>query len=101
MSGVGNRKGSIAQCGSQAKTGPLGSLAASAHAATARESTLTWKANEFTNDVKARGSALLSALEKKLRQGQEIALLQAIRAVKQKQIDDVNVVVAASKKTKI
>jgi hypothetical protein len=67
----------------------------------ARESTSTWKANEFTNDVNARGSALLSALEKKLRQGQEIALLQAGRAVKQKQIDDANLVVAGLQKTKI
>jgi hypothetical protein len=64
----------------------------------ARESTLTWKANEFTNDVKALGSALLSALEKKLRQGQEIALLQAVRAVKQKQIDDANLVLAGLQK---
>jgi hypothetical protein len=50
------------------------------------------------NDVKARGSALLSALDKKLRQGQEIALLQAVRAVKQKQIDDANLVVAGLQK---
>jgi len=64
----------------------------------ARESTLTWKANEFTNDVKALGSALLSALEKKLRQGQEIALLHVVRAVKQKQIDDANLVVAGLQK---
>jgi hypothetical protein len=48
----------------------------------ARESTLTWKASEFINDVKARRPALLSALENKLRQGQEILLLQAVRAVK-------------------
>jgi hypothetical protein len=64
----------------------------------ARESTLRWKANEFTNDVKALGSALLSALEKKLRQGQEIALLHVVRAVKQKQIDDANLVVAGLQK---
>jgi hypothetical protein len=67
----------------------------------ARESTLTWKANEFTDDVKARGSALLSALEKKLRQGQEIALLRAVRAVKQKQINEQTRSLPASKKTKI
>jgi precorrin-2 methylase len=38
------------------------------------------------------------ALERKVRQGQEIALLQAGRAVKQKQIDDANLVVAGLQK---
>jgi hypothetical protein len=53
------------------------------------------KANEFTNDVKALGAALLAALEKKdaealarLRQQHEIAVLNATRAVKQAQIEE-------------
>ncbi len=60
-----------------------------------RFATMLQKANEFNNDVKALGAALLAALEKNdaeglalLRQTQEIALLQAVRAVKQRQIDD-------------
>ena len=51
--------------------------------------------NEVCNDVKALGSALLSALEKKdaealslLRQGQEIRLLEAVKSVREKQIEE-------------
>lgn len=53
------------------------------------------KANEFTNDVKALGSALLGALEKKdaeamtrLRQQHELAVLNAARSVKLAQIEE-------------
>ena len=56
---------------------------------------LLQKANEVCNDVKALGSALLSALEKKdaeamglLRQSQEIRLLEAIKAVREQQIEE-------------
>jgi hypothetical protein len=72
-----------------------------------RFTTMLQKANEFVNDVKALGSALLTALEKKdaeaialLRQSQEIALLQAVRDVKQKQIDDAQLVVDGLEKNK-
>jgi len=57
------------------------------------------KANELAGDLKSLGTALLSALEKRdaedvalLRQTQEIALLNAVRAVKQRQIDDAQAV---------
>lgn len=60
-----------------------------------RFNVLLQKANEVCNDVKALGSALLSALEKKdaealslLRQGQEIRLLEAVKTVREKQIDE-------------
>jgi hypothetical protein len=53
------------------------------------------KANEVCNDVKSLGSALLAALEKKdaealglLRQSQEIRLLEAVKAVREKQIEE-------------
>lgn len=65
------------------------------------------KANEFVADVKALGAALLAALEKKdaealalLRQGQEIAMLQAVRAIKQRQIDDAQLVIDGLQKNK-
>jgi hypothetical protein len=70
-----------------------------------RFTTMLQMANEVVADVKSLGAALLSALEKKdaealalLRQGQEIALLQAVRTVKQKQIDDANIALAALQK---
>ena len=60
-----------------------------------RFNVLLQKANEVCNDVKALGSALLSALEKKdaealslLRQGQEIRLLEAVTVVREQQIDE-------------
>lgn len=53
------------------------------------------KASEFNNDLKALGAALLSTLEKidgealtRLRQQQELALLNAARAVKEAQIEE-------------
>ena len=60
-----------------------------------RFNTLLQKANEVCNDVKALGNALLSALEKKdaeelalLRQGHEYKLLEAIKGVREIQIDE-------------
>ncbi|MDO8948376.1 MAG: neuraminidase-like domain-containing protein [Desulfocapsaceae bacterium] len=60
-----------------------------------RFNVLLQKANEVCNDVKALGGALLSALEKKdaeemglLRQGQEIRMLEAVKAVREKQIEE-------------
>jgi hypothetical protein len=60
-----------------------------------RFNVLLQKANELCNDVKSLGGALLSALEKKdaealglLRQGQEIKLLDAVKAVREKQIEE-------------
>lgn len=60
-----------------------------------RFSVLLQKANEICNDVKALGAALLAALEKKdgealslLRQGQEIRVLEAVKAVREKQIEE-------------
>lgn len=72
-----------------------------------RFTTTIQKANEFTADVKALGGALLAALEKSdvegvalLRQGQEIALLQAVREVKQRQIDDAQLVIDGLQKSR-
>ncbi len=60
-----------------------------------RFNVLLQKANEVCNDVKALGGALLAALEKKdaealglLRQGQEIRVLEAVKAVREKQIEE-------------
>ncbi|MDF2866749.1 MAG: 5-hydroxyisourate hydrolase, partial [Gammaproteobacteria bacterium] len=60
-----------------------------------RFNVLLQKANEVCNDVKALGSALLAALEKKdaealnlLRQGQEIQLLEAVKTVRENQIEE-------------
>ena len=60
-----------------------------------RFNVLLQKANEVCNDVKALGGALLAALEKKdaealglLRQSQEIRLLEAVKAVREKQIEE-------------
>jgi len=56
---------------------------------------LLQKANEVCNDVKALGGALLAALEKKdaealglLRQSQEIRVLEAVKAVRETQIEE-------------
>jgi hypothetical protein len=53
------------------------------------------KANEVCNDVKSLGVALLAALEKKdaealglLRQGQEIQLLEAVKALRERQVEE-------------
>ena len=55
------------------------------------------KANELCNDLKALGGALLSALEKtdgeemaRLRQGQEIQMLNLITTIKNKAVEDAN-----------
>ena len=60
-----------------------------------RFNVLLQKANEVCNDVKALGSALLAALEKKdaealglLRQSQEIRVLEAVKAVREQQIEE-------------
>jgi hypothetical protein len=62
-----------------------------------RFNVLLQKANEVCSDVKALGSALLVALEKKdaealglLRQSQEITLLEAVKAVREKQLEEAN-----------
>ncbi|HVE74606.1 MAG TPA: hypothetical protein VNA30_05890 [Mycobacteriales bacterium] len=62
-----------------------------------RFGTMLQKASELCNDVKALGAALLSALEKKdaeelalLRQSHEVELLTAMRAAKQRQVDEAN-----------
>ncbi|MFN0088301.1 MAG: neuraminidase-like domain-containing protein [Blastocatellia bacterium] len=56
---------------------------------------LAQKANEFVNEVRSLGTALLSTLEKKdaeemarLRSTHEVLVLEAIREVKQRQIDE-------------
>lgn len=60
-----------------------------------RFNVLLQKANEVCSDVKALGGALLSALEKKdaealglLRQSQEIRTLEAVKTVREKQIEE-------------
>ena len=62
-----------------------------------RFTTMTAKATELTQHVASLGSELLAALEKKdaealalLRQGQEIAVLNSMRAVKLATIDEAN-----------
>ena len=62
-----------------------------------RFSTLLQKANEVCNDVKALGTALLAALEKKdaeglalLRQSLEIRVLEAVKSVREQQIAEAN-----------
>lgn len=69
--------------------------------------TLLQMANAVCADVKALGQALLSALEKKdaeglanLRQSHEIAVLQAVRNVKLKQIDEANIALEGLQKTR-
>lgn len=59
------------------------------------------KANELCNDVKALGGALLSSLKDKdaeaialLRQNHEMKVLDAVRAIKEKQIEDARIVLA-------
>jgi hypothetical protein len=66
------------------------------------------KANEVCNDVKALGSALLAALEKKdaealglLRQSQEIRLLEAVKTVREKQIEEAKETVDGVKRSKV
>ena len=73
-----------------------------------RFNVLLQKANELCNDVKALGSALLAALEKNdaealglLRQVQEIRLLEAVKAVRQIQIDEAKENLEGLKKSKV
>ncbi|HEX5835251.1 MAG TPA: neuraminidase-like domain-containing protein [Pyrinomonadaceae bacterium] len=68
-----------------------------------RFGTLMQQANQVCDDVKALGGALLSALEKKdgealslLRQGQEIRMNEAVKAVKKQQIDEAKENLASS-----
>ncbi len=72
-----------------------------------RFQTLLQKANEVCNDVKSLGSALLSALEKKdaeelvlLRQQHEYKLLDAIRTVREVQIEEAKINLDALKESK-
>jgi hypothetical protein len=73
-----------------------------------RFNVLLQKANEVCNDVKALGGALLAALEKNdaealgmLRQSQEIRLLEAVTAVREKQIEEAKENLAGVQKSKI
>jgi receptor-binding and translocation channel-forming TcA subunit of Tc toxin/ABC toxin-like protein/neuraminidase-like protein len=68
---------------------------------------LLQKANEVCNDVKALGGALLAALEKKdaealslLRQDQEIKMLEAVKLVREKQIEEAKENLSGIKKNK-
>jgi Tc toxin complex TcA C-terminal TcB-binding domain/Neuraminidase-like domain len=72
-----------------------------------RFNVLLQKANEVCNDVKALGGALLSALEKKdgealslLRQGQEIRVLEAVKTVREKQIEEAKENLQAAKRSR-
>ncbi len=72
-----------------------------------RFNTLLQKANEVCNDVKSLGSALLSALEKKdaeelslLRQEHEYKLLEAVKGVKEMQIEEIKLNLDGIKETK-
>jgi len=65
------------------------------------------KANEFTNEVKSLGSALLQALEKRdgealslLRSAHEQKMLNAVLCVKEKQVDDAIESLESVKKSK-
>lgn len=69
---------------------------------------LLQKANEVCNDVKSLGGALLNALEKKdaealglLRQAQEIKLLEAVKAVREKQIEEAKENLEGIKRSKV
>ncbi len=73
-----------------------------------RFNVLLQKANEVCNDVKALGGALLSALEKKdaealglLRQGHEIKLLDAVKAVREQQIEEAKENLEGVKRSKV
>ena len=73
-----------------------------------RFNVLLQKANEVCNDVKALGGALLAALEKKdaeamglLRQSQEILLLEAVKIVREKQIEEAKENLEGLKKSKV
>ena len=72
-----------------------------------RFNVLLQKANEVCSDVKGLGAGLLAALEKKdgeglalLRQSQEIRLLEAVKAVREQQIDEAKTNLEAAQKGK-
>lgn len=72
-----------------------------------RFSVMVQKANELVAEVRNLGAALLSALEKRdaealsaLRSGQELRLLQAIRDIRVKQIDEAEANTAALEKSR-
>lgn len=72
-----------------------------------RFNVLLQKSNEVCNDVKGLGAALIGALEKRdaealslLRQGQEIRVLEAVKAVREQQIVEAKENLAALKKGK-
>lgn len=72
-----------------------------------RFNVLLQKANEVCNDVKALGAALLATLEKKdaeelglKRQGQEIRLLEAVKTVKEKGIEEAKENLAGLRKSR-
>lgn len=72
-----------------------------------RFGTLMQQANQVCDDVKSLGGALLAALEKKdsealslLRQGQEIRMHEAVKAVRQQQIDEAKENLASAKVNK-
>lgn len=72
-----------------------------------RFNVLLQKANDVCNDVKALGAALLAALEKKdaealasLRQTHEIRLLDAVRGVRERQIDEARETLEGLEKSK-
>lgn len=69
---------------------------------------LLQKANEVCNDVKGLGNALLTGLEKKdaeamglLRQSQEIRLLEAVKAVRDQQIEEAKEQLEGLKRSKL
>ncbi|MDP2521270.1 neuraminidase-like domain-containing protein [Neptunomonas phycophila] len=68
---------------------------------------LIQKANEFCNDVKSLGAAILSAIEKKdaeslsqLRSSQEIALQESITNIREKQIKEAQVAIESLEKSR-
>src|SRR5690606_11327841 len=72
-----------------------------------RFSVMLQKANELVAEVRNLGATLLSALEKRdvealslLRSGQELRLLEAIRDIRVKQIDEATANVAALEKSR-
>jgi Tc toxin complex TcA C-terminal TcB-binding domain/ABC toxin N-terminal region/Neuraminidase-like domain len=72
-----------------------------------RFSVMLQKATELCNDVKSLGAALLAALEKKdaeelalLRSRHEVALLQAMRDTRKKQVDEANQTLAGLQRYK-
>lgn len=68
---------------------------------------LIQKANEFCNDVKSLGAAILSAIEKKdaealsqLRSSQEIALQESITNIREKQIKEAQIAIESLEKSR-